>query len=236
MPPPNQPSMDFGKAFAFMFNDKQWISKIAIGGAVMLLSCFLIGIPFLFGYLKKLFLSAVKDEDCGLPDWDFGEDFKEGLLPVGVMFCYFIPIIILGAIPCIGCFAAPLSMAVCVVLPAILALVYIRNDFAAAFDFRAISKFIGDNVSNYIIFLIIAILADIASMFGFFAFIIGIFFTAFWYNLVAVHALAQVWRRAEGLCPAEGPVGSSEGAPVEAQATVVEDPPPAPAAPEDPSE
>ena len=46
--------MDIGKAFRFVFEDHDWVTKVLIGGVMSLLSPLLIGVFFLAGYSVDL--------------------------------------------------------------------------------------------------------------------------------------------------------------------------------------
>lgn len=43
-------SLQVGRAFSFMFEDKNWVVKIILGAVFNLLSIVLVGIPFILGY------------------------------------------------------------------------------------------------------------------------------------------------------------------------------------------
>ena len=74
--------MDIGSAFTFMFDDEEWIKKMAIGGGIALvaaiLSPILIGFVLflpLGGYMLET-LKVVRDGQTKLPEWsDFGNLF-----------------------------------------------------------------------------------------------------------------------------------------------------------------
>jgi len=211
-------SIDFGKSFTFMFKDPKWLTKIALGGVFYLLSFLLIGVPFLLGYFRRVFLAAVADPDTLLPEWDPGSDFSNGLPALGVILCYTMPIVIISFVPCVGwCVSLPLSLVIAVILPAALSHLFLQNNFAAAFDFKTIFGYIGKNTTNYILGLLVMILAAIASYLGLIAFVIGIIFTAFWAGIVTYYTLAQVYRISQmspGLMPEMPPPPPAPPAPL----------------------
>ena len=61
---------NLGRAFSFMFEDKDWIQKILIGAAFLLLSMIIIGIPFVLGYLREVARRSAEGKELPLPDWD----------------------------------------------------------------------------------------------------------------------------------------------------------------------
>ena len=85
--------MDFGRAFTFVSEDKDWIIKIVIG-AVLPFVPFLI-LPVL-GYQVAIVRNVIHDEEYPLPAWEnFGKLFLDGLkLAVGIA-VYALPIILL---------------------------------------------------------------------------------------------------------------------------------------------
>ena len=65
--------MDIGKAFSYVFEDEQWISKVLIGGL-------LIWIPIVnfavFGYMIKVAQNVAQGNPRPLPEWgEFGDHF-----------------------------------------------------------------------------------------------------------------------------------------------------------------
>jgi hypothetical protein len=74
--------MDFGKAFTFFSEDPDWLSKIAIGSLIVLISPLLLGIPFLLlvGYQVAVTRLVMNGERNRLPSWDnMGQLFMDGL-------------------------------------------------------------------------------------------------------------------------------------------------------------
>jgi len=105
--------MDYGKSFTFVFDDPRWITKIAIGTGLILvsslLSVILIGVLGFFilgGYSIRLLQNVRDGDDTPLPEWDdWGGDFMRGLkyAVVGIiwalpMIIFVLPMIIGGAI------------------------------------------------------------------------------------------------------------------------------------------
>lgn len=94
--------MDFGKAFTFFTQDPNWISKLAIGALIVLISPFLLGIPFilLVGYQLAQTRLVMQGETDRLPTWDnMGTLFMDGLNVSIALLVYSSPAILLF---CIG--------------------------------------------------------------------------------------------------------------------------------------
>ncbi len=101
--------MDIGKAFSFVFEDKNWVVKVLIGIAVVVAgfvsSCLLIpailaGI-MLSGYSLEITRRVIRGDADVLPAWDdWGQFLVDGLMVTIITVVYALPIIILGL--CVG--------------------------------------------------------------------------------------------------------------------------------------
>ena len=96
--------MDIGSAFTFVFDDEEWIKKVAIGGGIMLagliLTPILIGLALFLpigGYMLETLRNVRDGQARPLPEWtDFGDLFMKGLMLFIIGFVYNIPTLILG--------------------------------------------------------------------------------------------------------------------------------------------
>ena len=201
--------MDIGKSFTYMFDDKKWLEKLAIGG---LLSIIPIVNFFAFGYALRTLKRLMQGTDASLPEWDdWGQDWVKGLLGSFVApLIYSLPLMII-AIPyaivaaasssdtgglcgvAFTCISSLWGLVMAVVLPAAMALYAESDEFSAFFNFSGILAFIRDNLGDYIIALLMMLVAGIvAGIVGGIACGIGVAFTTFWSLLVAAHLLAQI--------------------------------------------
>ncbi len=85
--------MDIGKAFAFIGEDDEWISKLGIGAL-------LAAIPLVnfaaFGYQIQIAKNVARGEERPLPTWDnFGQYFIDGLRLIAAFFVYMLPVVLL---------------------------------------------------------------------------------------------------------------------------------------------
>jgi hypothetical protein len=96
--------MDYGKALKAVFEDKDWIGVILIGGAlglVSLLFFWTIIIPFivaavLYGYMMQYIRDVRVNANAGLPDWtDWGKKMADGFKLMIVQFIWALPLFIL---------------------------------------------------------------------------------------------------------------------------------------------
>ncbi len=92
--------MDIGSAFTFMFDDEEWVKKLAIGGGIMLASVlltplFLVGLLLMFpllGYSLDMMKNVRDGKLRPLPEWtDFGALFKSGMFVFLIGLVYNIP-------------------------------------------------------------------------------------------------------------------------------------------------
>ena len=212
---------NLGRAFSFMFEDKDWIQKILIGAAFVLLSCIVVGIPFLLGYLLEVARRSAEGKELPLPDWDnLGEKFGKGLMFFIVLIIYCIPVciasLILSLIPCIGILLGMIpGLAFAFILP-YLAVSYARSgNLNDAFDFARMMDFVKANTSNLAIALVMAIVLNVVASFGVLGLFIGLLFTSFWANLGIYYLYGQVFLEAEkgGAVDAEATVTGSEPLP-----------------------
>ena len=96
--------MDIGSAFTYMFDDQDWIKKIAIGGGItlgaLILSPILIGIALflpLSGYMLETLKNVRDGQATPLPEWtDFGSLFSKGLMVFVIGLVYNIPALLVA--------------------------------------------------------------------------------------------------------------------------------------------
>lgn len=197
--------MDIGRAFTYMFDDEDWLKKIAIGGLVTL-------IPILnlvaLGYAIRATQNIRQGREVPLPEWDdWGGDFVKGLLFVIAAIIWALPAIIvmvLGAV-----FASAMDEEACLWIaycPGVLWLLLVAvispalwlqfakdGDFGAFFRLGALWAIIRDHLSDYLVAFLLSIVASVvASVVGSVACGIGIIFTAFWAYLVQAHLYAHI--------------------------------------------
>jgi hypothetical protein len=220
-PPPNPNQFDFAKPFTFVFEDPRWMQKILLGGLFYLAGFFIVGWFFILGYMAQLARNVITEKQYPLPEWDdLGDFFSEGARLIGVVIIYVIPIIVLvmtfimpaifvgavaegnevaealsgGMAGCVWCLMVPLSLFVMIFLPASLLFAVVEQRFGAAFEFARIWPFIKNNIGNYLLAVVVYLIARFIGGFGIVLFCIGVVFTAFWGLLATTHGFAQVYR------------------------------------------
>lgn len=86
-------SNDFNAILKYPFSGQQWFVRICLQGAVLMLLCpFLIGIPFLNGFVLSITKKGI-DGATDYPTWsDWGTYWRIGWKALAVNFVYMIPI------------------------------------------------------------------------------------------------------------------------------------------------
>jgi len=88
--------MQFGKAFSFVFEDKDWFKKLAIMGLISLIP--ILGQIVLCGWMVDVIKKVIRHEPVTLPDLDFGGQLSRGFGAVVIGFVYALPVIVLSII------------------------------------------------------------------------------------------------------------------------------------------
>jgi len=224
-PPPVAPApgpqFDFAKPFTYVFDDPRWLQKILIGGLFYLAGFVVIGWFFIFGYVARVARNIINGETTPLPEWeDLSGFFNEGARIFGILLVYFVPLMVLffammipagilsdagdhglqtlgsGMSGCIACLFVPLSLAIMILLPASLLFAVTEQRFGAAFEIGRIWAFIKANVGNYLLAVVVYLIARFLGGFGVALLCVGVIFTGFWSFLITAHAFAQVYRLA----------------------------------------
>ncbi len=180
--------MDIGKAFTFIFDDPDWLKKVAIGTGLTLLgiifSIVLIGlIPLIIvtGYTVVLIKNVMDGVEQPLPEWvDWGDLFMRGLKLFVILLIWAIPLIIVSvgsSVPavlsensdiqwlwiaisvCCSCLTFILGVAYALIEPVITFRFARTGEFGSGFEFGQIFRLLGDNIANIIITVIIVAVA-----------------------------------------------------------------------------
>ncbi len=215
--------MDFGKAFTFVFEDEDWLKKIALGGLLSLIP--IIGIFLVIGYGLEVTKRVIKGDAEVLPDWsDFGGYLTKGFLVFLITFVYLLPVIVIQAcssIPflfenandtmltiftvltiCFGCLTTLYSIAAYLVLPAAVARYAATDEVGAAFKLSEIFKQVKDNLGTYGMVLLGGIVASLVASLGTIACVIGVLFTMVYAMAVNGHLWGQAYNVSGGGAPA----------------------------------
>ena len=220
--------MDIGKSFAFVFEDKQWIVKLLIAAAILLLGILfswllfiplILALALLSGYGVEITRRVIRGTLDGLPEWDdWGSLFKDGLMVLVIGVVYALPIIIVSI--CMGipigafsdeanalsvtlsfflsCFSFLYAIAISIVLPAAIAMYADEDDLGAAFRFGEVFALVRDNLSTYLITFVMSWVAGLIGGLGTLLCGVGWLFTMPYAQMVIGHLYGQAYLEAKG--------------------------------------
>src|SRR5688500_894251 len=95
--------VDVGRSITYVFQDPQWLKKVAIGGLLVFVPIF--GWLVIFGYFMRNIRQVAVGSDLPLPEWDdFGNDFVRGLKGFVALIVWSLPVIVVSI-----CAIAPLQ-------------------------------------------------------------------------------------------------------------------------------
>lgn len=188
---------DLVRSFSYMFEDKNWLPKMLIGAAFVLLSLFIVGIPFLAGYIVLATKRSYDDEEVPLPEWDnFGDLFTKGLVTFVILIVLWIPGFILHFVPCGGLLSILYSLLAMLVFPILIARYAVTDDLNSVFEINEVVDILRDNIANLAAVLIMWIILSVIACLGVLALGIGFLFTAFWANLGLAFLFGKVYQEA----------------------------------------
>jgi hypothetical protein len=219
--------MDVGKAFSFVFDDEEWVTKTLIAAGILfvgiLLSIFVIPAILagllLAGYGLEITRRVIRGESKVLPAWDnWGGLFTDGLMVAVISLVYALPIIIAGfclGTPIgiladqneaassvlssfLGCLNFLWAIVMSFLLPPAIAFFAKEGNLGAAFRFGDILKFVRDHFTTYLITAVIAWVASVVSGLGLLVCLVGILFTAPYATFVTSYLYGQAFVYATG--------------------------------------
>jgi hypothetical protein len=221
--------MEFGKAFSFAFEDKDWIKKLGIGALLMIIP--FIGWLVVAGWGIEITKRVIQHDPQPLPDWsDFGGYLVKGLQVFVIGLVYSLPIIlvnicqqgvtlfgqqgdttdetILMAVTvfavCFGCVSFIYSIFLGFILPAALGNFAATGQMGAGFRFGEVFGLVRAAPVAYLLALLGGFVASLIASLGVILCVIGILFTAVYAYTINAHLYGQAYNQgvaARGLKP-----------------------------------
>jgi hypothetical protein len=217
--------MDIGKAFRYVFDDPQWLSKIGIGAVIAFFSFLIIPIPLLVGWSIGITRNVMDGFENPLPAWeDWGKLFSDGLKVMAAQLVYTLPFWLLlciaagfalaagtesSALQALGavgwvvliCLAIIFLFALFFISPAII-IQYVRtDDFSACFRFSEVTAIARDYFADIIItFLatwVIGLVVGAVAAIPIIGWVLGLA-AAPYISAVAGHLYGQIAARVDG--------------------------------------
>jgi len=225
--------MEIGKAFGFVTEDEQWITKVLIGGLIQFVP--LLGTIAILGYSYRVAQNVARGNPRPLPAWgEFGDFLGRGFFALVIQIVYLLPLIVLYGVflflTVAGAAAAEDSEAVagvlgllslCLIpLQLVVALVCVFASLAAimrylatdslgeAFKFGEVIATLRNHIGSFLMILAVGILAGLAAGLGVIACGIGVLFTGFYAQCVIGHVIGQAMQR---IFPPQQPVYAAPG-------------------------
>jgi hypothetical protein len=220
--------MDIGKSFGFVFEDEQWIVKILIAAAILLVGILfswlllvplILALALLAGYSVEITRRVLRGEVSKLPEWDnWGELMADGLKVLVIGIVYALPIIVVGL--CLGipsgilsndnnalgsvlsgllsCLSLIWAIVMSLVLPAAIAKYAAENNLNAAFRFGEVIALVRDNFTTYLITFLMSWVANLIGQLGSIVCGIGWLATAPYALMVTGHLYGQAYVASTG--------------------------------------
>ncbi len=194
--------MDYARAFTFVTEDKNWVTKLIVGAVISFFSFLILPLFFLIGYMVAVTRQVLNHQELPLPEWDnWGELFKDGIIIEVAGLVYTLPFWLLlcigsmatvgfsflsGEAPdlasagmlatwgLIGCLVLIFAIALLFITPAII-IQYVRhNEFAACFRFGEVLGIARANIVPILIsaLALVAVVFVLSLVTGFVSFII----------------------------------------------------------------
>ena len=211
--------MEVGAAFTYVFDDKEWVKKVAIGGLASFLLIVVAPIFVLQGYMLQTLKNVRTGLAAPLPEWNsLGEMIFKGAvvsilwviyhLPVLFLLC---PLLLLGLNwdqldadvqesaniirLSLNCLLLLFFLIGNVLFPAGLMRYAHYDRFGAALQFGEIFRFIRENLGDYAITILVSLAAVFLSLFGIIFCLIGVCVTYFIALLVRANLYGQLARK-----------------------------------------
>jgi hypothetical protein len=222
--------MDIGKAFTYMFDDDQWITKILIAAAITLIGVAfgilvipaILAFALLGGYGVEITRRVIDKRSPVLPEWDdWGTLLLDGLKVWVIGIVYALPVIILGLClspltavagdssqglaslfsSVLGCLNFLWGIVMGLLIPAAIAFFVVEGQISAAFRFGDVFAFVRDNFATYLVVLVIAWVAGLIGGLGFLVCGVGWLVTIPYASWVTGHLYGQAYLEAKGSAP-----------------------------------
>ena len=210
--------MNFGKAFAFVFEDPDWLKKVAIAALVGLIP--IVGQFVLIGWALETAKRVIRQDPAPLADLDFGTQLGTGFKSFLVGLVYSIPAILLYLpmfiVPfvfaenatemtnaaasivmlCCGGLMALYILAMVFVLPAAQGVYLAAGSVGAAFNLKQVFGLIRAAPGAYLIVLLGGMAAGFIAPLGSIACGVGALLTSAYALLINAPLLGQAYRSA----------------------------------------
>jgi len=194
---------NIGRTITFVVDDRQWVQKVVVGAAFTFLSFFIVGLPFVLGYMLELQRRVVRGVEPALPEWDDPPGkFRDGLKFLGIAVIYLVIFGILGCIlwqiPLLGwLLAGILGIAFMMAFLYVMVRFALTGEINEAFKVQEIYQALKPTFANFLVATFLWIVYVAVAMLGVVACVVGVFFTLFWAWLAVSYAASKAYISAE---------------------------------------
>ncbi len=194
---------DIARTVLYVLDDRDWLRKVVVGAAFTLLCFFLVGIPFVFGYMLEVQRRIVRGVQPVLPEWDdLPAKFMDGLKLFGIalvcLVCFGIVAAILWKIPFLGKMLSGIpALALAMAFLYVMVRYALTGEPGEAFKVRAIYDALTANFVDYLVASFLWLVYSVVACLGILACGVGVFFTLFWAWLAVSYVATEVYVSAQ---------------------------------------
>jgi hypothetical protein len=214
--------MDFGRAFLYTFEDRDWLRKLLIAALLMIIP--FLGTMFVAGWALKITRQVIQGDPEPLADWDdFGGYLVKGFQVFVIGLVYALPIILISACTsglsvtflenssgdefssafsvvmlCVSCLSIFYGIFLAFMIPAALGNFAASDQFGAAFRFGEVFGLVRKAPMAYFMVFLGSLLAGIIAMVGIILCFIGVLFTSAYAQTIIANLQGQAYIEATG--------------------------------------
>jgi len=211
--------MDFGLAFSYVFQDKDWLRKVGIVALISLIP--ILGQLVLIGWSLNITKRVIDRHPEPLPEVDFGGDLARGFSAFVIGFVYSLPItlfaLVFGILDsvvagqsssdaantliailslCFGLFAFLYGIAIAIVLPAAYGNYIAKGNLSAGFALGEVFGLVRANIGAYLIVLLGSFVGGLIAPLGTILCVVGVILTYTYTVAVMGHLYGQAYNAA----------------------------------------
>lgn len=211
--------MNFGLAFSYVFQDRDWLRKVGIVALISLIP--ILGQLVLIGWSLSITKRVIEQHPVALPDIDFGGDLARGFsafiiglvysLPLtlfSIIYSFVIPLMESGSDSeglaiivtvlslCFGLFAFVYGIAMALIIPAAYGNYVAKGRLSAGFALGEVFGLVRANIGAYLIVLLGSFVAGLIAPLGLILCIVGVVLTYAYGVAIMGHLYGQAYNAA----------------------------------------
>lgn len=210
--------MDFGLAFSYVFQDRDWLKKVGIVSLISLIP--VLGQLVLIGWSLNIAKRVIDRHPEPLPEVDFGGDLGRGFSAFVIGFVYSLPITLFAFVfaildslanqsssdaavafigilsLCFGLFAVLYGIALAIVLPAAYGNYVAKGSLSAGFALGEVFGLVRANIGAYLMVLLGSFVGGLIAPLGTILCVVGVILTYTYTVAVMGHLYGQAYNAA----------------------------------------